>query len=97
MNRQTHTSANTNSIPPVAAPNQVESEQLLTTSDICDWLQVAEPTLRTWVRNGAFPKPMKLGQLSRWPRSTVEEYLSNKQAEASASAAHRAAENGDAA
>lgn len=71
-----------------------ESERLLTTADICTWLQIAEPTLRTWVRNGLFPKPMKLGQLSRWSKPIIEDYLSDKQASAEANAAARHAETG---
>lgn len=32
---------------------------------------IALPTWHKWVKRGLLPKPVKLGALSRWPRSEI--------------------------
>lgn len=67
--------------------------ELVNTDDICGWFNINEATVRTWVRKGKFPRPMKMGQLSRWKRSTIVDWIDDREAEADATAANRAAED----
>ena len=38
-------------------------------------LQVSVPTFWRWVANGTLRKPVKLGGMSRWPRSELIEFI----------------------
>lgn len=46
-------------------------DPLLTDKEGCAILGIARPTWHKWVQRGLIPKPVKLGHLSRWPRSEV--------------------------
>jgi excisionase family DNA binding protein len=50
-------------------------DPLLRDVDTCALLNISKPTFWRWVRRGTFPKPIKLGALSRWPRSDVTKFL----------------------
>ena len=47
------------------------ADPLLTDKEGCAILGIAKPTWHKWVQRGLLPKPVKLGHLSRWPRSEV--------------------------
>jgi predicted DNA-binding transcriptional regulator AlpA len=44
-------------------------DPLLTAREGAALLQISEPTFWRWVANSTLPKPIKLGGMSRWPRS----------------------------
>lgn len=46
-------------------------DPLLKAREVADFLQVSIPTLYRRVADGTLPKPVKLGSLSRWPRSEI--------------------------
>lgn len=46
-------------------------EALMTARDGADFLAVSLPTFWRRVADGTIPPPIKLGRLSRWPRSEI--------------------------
>lgn len=46
-------------------------DPLLTSAEAALLLDASEPTLWRWVRQRRLPPPIKLGHLSRWPRSEI--------------------------
>ena len=50
---------------------------LLTVREAADLLNISVPTFWRRVADGSFPKPIKLGALSRWPRSEVLQIISD--------------------
>jgi len=54
----------------------VSGPELLTRAELLALLRVSAPTLKRWVRAGAFPAPLKLGpNCLRWRRSEIEDHL----------------------
>lgn len=49
----------------------IQIDPLLTARESAGELQASEPTFWRWVRQGIVPKPVKLGGMSRWPRSEI--------------------------
>ena len=49
----------------------IKLDPLLTAREGAAELQISEPTWWRWVANGTLPKPVKLGGLSRWPKSEI--------------------------
>ncbi len=47
------------------------TDPLLTACEGAEELQISIPTFWRWVANGILPKAVKLGGLSRWPRSEL--------------------------
>ncbi len=47
------------------------ADPLLTALECAEALQVSRPTLYRRIADGTFPKPVKIGALSRWPRSEI--------------------------
>ncbi len=60
------------------------SDPLLTAREGAAILQISVPTFWRWVANGTLPKAVKLGGMSRWPRSellaVIERAKSNRSA-----------------
>ena len=55
-------------------PNDIE--RLLSIKDVKTLLGLGESTIWQWVREGKFPKPIKLSKtLSRWKSSSVEAWI----------------------
>lgn len=48
------------------------TDPLLTARESANFLQVSVPTFWRRVADGTVPKPIKIGSLSRWPRSEIE-------------------------
>lgn len=46
-------------------------DPLLKDVEGCAILGISKPTWHKWVKRGLLPKPVKLGSLSRWPRSEI--------------------------
>lgn len=46
-------------------------DPLLTARECATFLQISIPTFWRRVADGTIPKPVKLGGLSRWPRSEI--------------------------
>jgi predicted DNA-binding transcriptional regulator AlpA len=46
-------------------------DPLLTDNECAELVQVSVPTWWRWAAKGIVPKPIKLGGLSRWPKSEV--------------------------
>ncbi len=51
------------------------ADTLLTAKEGARLLTISEPTFWRHVGNGKLPKPIKLGHLSRWPRSELLEVI----------------------
>jgi predicted DNA-binding transcriptional regulator AlpA len=47
------------------------NDPLLKDVEGCAILGIAKPTWHKWVKRGLLPKPVKLGSLSRWPKSEI--------------------------
>lgn len=50
-------------------------DPLLTAKESASELGISTPTFWRWVANGTLRKPVKLGGLSRWPRSELIEFI----------------------
>ena len=62
-------------------PSLNNLDPLLSIKDLKALLGVGESTIWQWVRDGKFPKPIKLSKtLSRWKQSKVEGWI-NEQSE----------------
>lgn len=59
-------------------------DPLLTAREGAAQLQVSEPTFWRWVKNGILPKAVKLGGMSRWPRSEILEVIERAKAQRTA-------------
>jgi predicted DNA-binding transcriptional regulator AlpA len=46
-------------------------DPLLTAREGAAELQISEPTFWRWVKQGILPRAVRLGGLSRWPRSEI--------------------------
>jgi len=53
---------------------------LLNVKQLAERLGVAQSTIWNYAKNGVLPKPLKLGQLSRWDASEVEAHIKSRQA-----------------
>ena len=47
------------------------TDPLLTCREGAALLQISVPTFWRWTAKGLLPKPLKLGGMSRWPRSEL--------------------------
>lgn len=47
------------------------TDPLLNAREGADLLQISVPTYWRWVANGTLPKAVKLGGMSRWPKSEL--------------------------
>ncbi|WP_209427419.1 helix-turn-helix domain-containing protein [Pararhodobacter sp. SW119] len=52
------------------------TEKLYTVEDLCDLLTCSKSTIWRWVAEGSFPKPIKIGGITRWEPNAVRERLS---------------------
>ena len=55
-------------------------DPLLTDKECCAILGIAKPTFHKCVARGLIPRPVKLGHLSRWPRSEIIAVIENAKA-----------------
>lgn len=67
------TITNNQAISRTIAPDTTElnGDPLLTAKESARLLTISEPTFWRHVGNGKLPRPIKLGHLSRWPRSEL--------------------------
>lgn len=63
---------NTNSYTLLSLEDNLDVDPLLTAKEGAQLLTISEPTFWRHVGNGKLPKPIKLGHLSRWPRSELQ-------------------------
>lgn len=56
------------------------TDPLLTAREGAAELQISVPTFWRWVANGILPKPVKLGNMSRWPRSELVDFIEKAKA-----------------
>lgn len=61
------------------------NDLLLTAREGAALLQISVPTFWRWAANGTLRKPIKLGGLSRWPRSELLEFIEKAKAKREAS------------
>ena len=55
--------------------NNTSPKRLLTTPDLCDYLQVSPNLVYSWRYQGIGPKAIKVGGSLRWRLSDVEAWL----------------------
>jgi predicted DNA-binding transcriptional regulator AlpA len=53
----------------------VKDMNLLTLKDILAILKVSKSTIYKWIKEGKFPKPLKLERLSRWTEEMIHEFI----------------------
>lgn len=51
------------------------SGKLYRIEELKDMLQCATSTIYRWMEIGVFPRPIKIGGLSRWPDTEIEKFL----------------------
>jgi len=56
-------------------------ERLVTLDGVVRFTGLSIPTIYRHIRNGKFPKPIKLGRTSRWVESELMAWLEAKKAE----------------
>lgn len=57
------------------------TDPLLTARESATYLQISVPTFWRRVADGTVPKPVKIGSLSRWPRSEIIEVIETAKAQ----------------
>ena len=57
------------------------TDPLLTAREGAKELGCSEPTFWRWVANRTLPKPVKLGGMSRWPRSELSAVIERAKAQ----------------
>lgn len=57
------------------------TDPLLTARESAIYLQISVPTFWRRVADGTVPKPVKIGSLSRWPRSEIIEVIETAKAQ----------------
>jgi prophage regulatory protein len=45
---------------------------------VCFSTGFKKPTIYEWMRQGKFPRPIKIGRSARWPSSDVEKWIAEK-------------------
>lgn len=60
------------------------TDPLLTARESAAYLQVSIPTFWRRVADGTVPRPVKIGALSRWPRSEIVAVIENAKAQRTA-------------
>ena len=56
----------------------ISDEQLMTSAELMEWLQISERTLARYVANGEIPGRMKFGKTVRYDREAIRQWLQNK-------------------
>jgi predicted DNA-binding transcriptional regulator AlpA len=56
------------------------TDPLFTAREGATFLQISVPTFWRWVANGTLMKPVKLGNMSRWPRSELFDFVEQAKA-----------------
>lgn len=62
----------------------MQNEEYWAVNRICDYLDCGKSTVWDGVKKGRFPKPVKIGGLTRWKRSEVEACIEGMAAQRSA-------------
>lgn len=57
------------------ASRAAEPPVVLTANQVAQSLQVSVRNLRGMVSQGEFPKPIRIGRLVRWSRSTIDRWV----------------------
>jgi prophage regulatory protein len=52
--------------------------QLIPLPDVLKRMNISERTLYRYVADGTFPKPVKIGPLSRWVEAEVDHWLEER-------------------
>jgi prophage regulatory protein len=47
--------------------------------ELINMFGISKPSVYRWISDGQFPKPVKVGRLSLWPASTIDEWWRSKQ------------------
>lgn len=57
----------------------IRMDKLASTKDRPGLLPVARPTIWKWVKEGKFPRPVKLGpRITAWPMADVEKFMAER-------------------
>lgn len=61
---------------PVETDPHRETEQLMSITDLANFLRVGRRTLQTWLARGQMPAAdLSIGQTRRWRRDTIERWI----------------------
>ena len=50
------------------------AEEFLKLRDVCDRYQIGPTTVYSRIKAGKFPEPVRIGEASRWRRSTLDAF-----------------------
>ena len=50
-------------------------EKLLTLKEVVDLVSFKRSTIYKFIRQGSFPKPLKIGRSSRWKMSEIRQWM----------------------
>ncbi|MNV01390.1 Prophage CP4-57 regulatory protein (AlpA) [compost metagenome] len=56
------------------------TDPLLTANEVVAFLRISRPTFYRRIADGTIPQPVKIGALSRWPRSEIVRSIENAKA-----------------
>lgn len=62
----------------------MQTDEYWTVKDFCNFIKSGKSTVWDGVNKGRFPKPVKIGGLTRWKRSEVEACIAGMAAQRSA-------------
>jgi predicted DNA-binding transcriptional regulator AlpA len=60
---------------PVVTSTGLPADPLLDPTQVAALFKVRRGTIIGWVRQGRFPRPVRIGRVIRWPRQTILELL----------------------
>ena len=56
-----------------------QTEKLVTKQDVLDRVRVSAPTLRRWIEDNEFPRPIVCGRTLRWDPRVIEAFIAARQ------------------
>ena len=60
----------------------MKKDRLMKDREVCERMRCGRSTLWRWVKDGDFPKPLKIGGMTRWKESVVEGVIDAAEAKA---------------
>ncbi len=51
---------------------------LMRIDQVCAVIGYKKPTIYQWIREGKFPRPIKIGRSARWPSDVVDSWINDR-------------------
>lgn len=62
--------------------NECDRSQMLTVSEVADYVRVSVRTIWSHVAKGTFPPPLSIGRAKRWLRSDIDAWIAEQRQKA---------------